>query len=78
MAALLQKKAIGSPEDYARVVPVPPIDTDNAIALRVWRDMGYQLDYAALPWLIERYGVQDSEALVDRLLVIRDTRSTVE
>lgn len=59
-------------------MPRPEVGPEGWQALTIWREMGFQLDYSALPWLIERHGIQDAEALVDLLLVIRDTRSTVQ
>lgn len=74
MAALLEKKAIQSPEDYARVVPPPPLTDGEYLALRVWREMGHRIDWNALPFLLERHAVEDSDQLVEQLLIIRDTR----
>ena len=59
-------------------MPRPEVGAAEWQALKVWSEMGHQLDFGALPWLIERHGIQDAEALVDLLLVIRDTRSTVQ
>ena len=56
------------------MVPPPDLSDDEYTAMLVWSEMGHRLDWQALPWLIVRHGIRDSEELVDRLLVIRNTR----
>lgn len=46
-----------------------PIDT---VAFDVWRDMGNELNWSALPVLIDVYDVCDAQALIQDLCAMRD------
>lgn len=73
MQSLIEKKAITDRAQYEKHAPVPDLDAGGEEALRVWNDMGGEIDYAALPWLLERHGVLDVDALLMRLITIRNT-----
>ena len=77
MKELLEKKALQHRADYEKFNPCPAIDELGAQAIAVWNALGGEIDYAALPWLIEQYGIPDSAALQSALLVIRDTLQEV-
>ena len=52
--------------------PAGPADSPAVIAVKAWMDMGRRMDWAALPFLIELYGVEDVEGFKVDLLAIRD------
>ena len=51
---------------------LPALDAGATLALRVWKKLGGELNWAALPVLIELYEVEDPEALIDDLTTLRD------
>jgi len=54
--------------------PAPP--PSNAIrAVEVWNMLGGELDWTALPILVELLAIQDADTLIRDLLVIRDEQA---
>lgn len=42
------------------------------LAIRVWNDMGSQIDWTALEVMVERHGVDDVDLLITHLIAIRE------
>lgn len=54
---------------------LPPLEGNAKFAMRIWHKLGREINWNALPVLIELYDVQDPEALIDDLIAIQDQLS---
>ena len=45
---------------------------DCRVAAKIWKMSGQKLDWEALPYLLELYGVNDTEIMLAQLVTIRD------
>lgn len=48
-----------------------PLEGECALSLRVWNEMR-GIDWDAIPYFVEIHGIEDVEALILDLIVIRD------
>ena len=54
--------------------PKPP-SLGTAIALQAWNMMGGEIDWVALPIVIELFGIENVPDFVDALITIRNWRA---
>lgn len=58
--------------ELSHEIPPETVPLACQIPEKVWRVMGYKIDWEAMPYLCEIYGVDDPELLLMQLIVIRD------
>ena len=55
-------------------VPAPP-PTNAVRAVDVWNMLGGEIDWSALPIVVELLGINDADVLIRDLIVIRDVQA---